>query len=166
MSGPPKSFENAQEVLIVGLARTGDRDAFSELVRRRQAWVRSLMRRLCGDATLADDLAQQVFMKAWRDIGRIREPSRFPGWLKRLAINVWREHARRNDPLAHARDDKEDLGARSNMGLSMDLDAALATLAAHGPAPGTTRQRAGQRPQRASVSLPSPNLRTWREWVS
>ena len=37
-------------------ARSGDRSAFEELVRRRQSWLRNLMRRLCNDVTLADAL--------------------------------------------------------------------------------------------------------------
>ena len=61
-------YAQAPESLVVGLARTGDRDAFAELVRRRQAWIRNLMRRLSGDAALADDLAQQTFLQAWRGI--------------------------------------------------------------------------------------------------
>ena len=44
-------------------ARTGDHNAFAELVERRQAWIRNLMRRCCGDPTLADDLAQQAFLQ-------------------------------------------------------------------------------------------------------
>lgn len=63
----------------MGLARTGDREAFGELVRRRQSWIRNLMRRLCHDAALADDLAQQVFLQAWKDIRKLRQPAKFPG---------------------------------------------------------------------------------------
>ena len=49
-------------MLLVGLARNGNRDAFTEIVRRRQTWIRNLMRRCCRNETLADDLSQQVFM--------------------------------------------------------------------------------------------------------
>ena len=54
-------YPGCPEPMIVSFARTGDRGAFEELVRRRQSSVRNLMRSCCGDATLADDLAQQVF---------------------------------------------------------------------------------------------------------
>jgi len=115
--------------VLVGLARTGSRDAFAELVRRRQTWIRSLMRRCCGDAALADDLAQEAFYAAWRAIPRLERPSRFPAWLKRIAINVWLQQARRKDPL-HNADPVDDTSraAAAPAGLAMDLDRALATL--------------------------------------
>ena len=56
-------YPECPETMIVGLARSGDRRAFEELVRRRQSSIRNLMRRCCRDVTLADDLAQQVFLQ-------------------------------------------------------------------------------------------------------
>jgi DNA-directed RNA polymerase specialized sigma24 family protein len=56
------------EAFLVSLARTGDRQAFEALVRRRQWTVRNLMRRFCGDPSMADDLAQQVVAKVWLNI--------------------------------------------------------------------------------------------------
>lgn len=119
------------EALIVSLARTGDRDAFAELVRRRQAWIRNLMRRCCGDATLGDDLAQQVFLQAMQDIRRLRNPKKFAGWLKKLAVNVWRKHLRTHDPLRDAGEpDEIETHRRDSTSVALDLEAALATLSA------------------------------------
>src|SRR5690606_18057230 len=59
------ALRQATETSLILLAREGDCAAFTELVRRRQGPVRALLRRLCGAPTLADDLAQQVFLKAW-----------------------------------------------------------------------------------------------------
>ena len=120
-------YSEAPEALIVGVARTGDRDAFAALVARRQSWIRNLMRRCCGDATLADDLAQQTFLLAWRKISHLRQPTRFGPWLKRLAVSVWLQHLRKNDALQDA-DDYEDTGGYGSPGLALDLDRALATL--------------------------------------
>ena len=115
--------------MLVGLARSGDRGAFAELVNRRQIWIRNLMRRFCGDVTLADDLAQQVFLQAWRKIPALQQPSRFAAWLKRMAINVWLQHARRNDPLRQAQEpDDTRTAQRDATSVAMDLDSALATL--------------------------------------
>lgn len=129
MSRSVNDFANSPEALIVALARTGDRDAFAELVHRRQGWVRTMMRRCCGDVTLADDLAQQAFLKAWQDIGRLKEPKAFATWLRTLAINIWRQHLRKNDALQDA-DDANDhaLAPDRSAGLQMDLDGALRTL--------------------------------------
>jgi len=74
-------YARSPEAILAGLARNGDRDAFAELVNRRQAWIRNLMRRCCNDAALADDLAQQVFMQAWKNIPQLQRVSRFGAWL-------------------------------------------------------------------------------------
>ncbi len=114
---------------MVRLAGRGDRDAFEELVRRRQSWVRNLMRRLSRDAALVDDLAQQVFIRVWRTIGQLQHPMRFPGWLKRVAVNVWLQHHRKSDVLAtsEALDDLEQ-PANDTASEAIDLDRALALL--------------------------------------
>jgi len=115
--------------VLVGLARSGDRAAFAELVRRRQAWIRNLMRRCSGDTTLADDLAQQVFLQAWRSISHLQRPSRFGPWLKRVAINTWLQHVRRSDPLRQAGLVDENRPAQQDTaGVAMDLDRALCAL--------------------------------------
>ncbi len=124
------ALSKSPEVLVVGLARTGDRDAFAELVRRRQSWIRTLMRRCCGDITLADDLAQQVFLQAWRDIEKLRQPKSFGSWLRRLAINVLRQHLRTRDALrdAEEHDDSKQYGVQHKAVMAMDLNYALEKL--------------------------------------
>lgn len=92
---PRGRLEDAAEEAVVALAIGGDDRAFAELVRRRQKPVRDLLRRLCGDHALADDLAQKVFVRAWRGIGALRDPGAFGGWLKRVAVSAWITEARR-----------------------------------------------------------------------
>lgn len=118
------------ETVLVGLSRNGDHEAFAELVNRRQTWIRNLMRRCSGDAVLADDLAQQVFLQAWRSIVQLHDAERFAAWLKRMAINTWLQHARKGDPLRNA-DEHQDFDAahHETPGIAMDLDRALGTLA-------------------------------------
>lgn len=129
MADTPPALTASPEPLVVALARTGDRAAFAELVRRRQSWVRTLMRRCCGDVTLADDLAQQVFLRAWQDIGALKNPKGFATWLRTLTINVWRQQLRKNDVLRNAQPEEDTLHAtRPDSGLALDLDRALATL--------------------------------------
>ncbi len=122
-------YAEGPEALIVSLATKGDRDAFAELVSRRQAWIRSLMPRFSGDQSLADDLSQQVFMQAWRKIRQLKDADRFGSWLKRLAINEWLQYARKNDALRVADGDELLPEARADStSLAMDLDRAVATL--------------------------------------
>jgi RNA polymerase sigma-70 factor (ECF subfamily) len=123
-------YARSPEALVVGLARKGDRAAFAELVKRRQGWIRNLLRRLCADITLADDLAQQAFLQAWRNIPRLQRTTHFGAWLKRIAVNTWLQHVRRNDPLRNAGELPEaGTGEADPAGVAMDLDGALAELA-------------------------------------
>ena len=119
-------------MLVVGLAQRGDRAAFAELVGRRQEWIRNLLRRCSGDNVLADDLAQEVFMQAWRSLRQLQQASRFGPWLKRLAINTWLQHARRSDPLRNAAEVAESDKPQTDAAvIAMDLDRALDTLEEH-----------------------------------
>ena len=124
----PDLYSGSAEALLVGLARKGDRAAFAELLRRRQAWIRNLLLRCCNNAALADDLAQQTFLQAWRTIHQLRHSGRFAAWLKRLGINTWLQHARKNDPLEQADDVEIQMAGTDSASIAMDLDRALATL--------------------------------------
>ena len=91
----PSALAGVAEASIAALAASGDDHAFAELVRRRQGMVRELMRRLCGDRAFAEDLAQQAFVQAWRQLGRLQSPGAFGAWLRAIAVNVWLQEARR-----------------------------------------------------------------------
>lgn len=122
-------YAKSPEALLVALSRRGDRTAFEELVRRRQVWIRNLLRRCCNDPALADDLAQQAFLQAWNNIPRLQDPARFGAWLKRIAVNGWLQQLRRHDPLAGAAEFADRAEAReSPAAVAIDLDRALATL--------------------------------------
>jgi RNA polymerase sigma-70 factor (ECF subfamily) len=85
------------------------------------------MRRCCGDTSLADDLAQQVFLQVWLKIRTLKKANAFGGWLKKLAISIWLQHLRKNDTLKDA-DELGDAGNHESTSVRMDLDRALATL--------------------------------------
>lgn len=91
----PTALAAAAEASVVALAVTGDNQAFAELVRRRQGMVRELMRRLCGDRAFAEDLAQQAFVHAWRQLDRLKSPNAFGSWLRAIAVNVWLQEVRK-----------------------------------------------------------------------
>ncbi len=122
-------YPDCPEAMIVSLARSGDRSAFAELVRRRQSSIRNLMRRCSSDVTLADDLAQQIFLQVWLKIHTLKQANAFSAWLKRLAVSVWLQHVRKKDALRGADELADvDLGQHDSIGTGMDLDSALATL--------------------------------------
>jgi RNA polymerase sigma-70 factor (ECF subfamily) len=82
--------------LILAVIEHDDRNAFAELVRRHQSRVRAVLRRLSkGDDGLADDLAQETFVLAWRNIRKFRFEARFSTWLYRIAFNAWQSEARK-----------------------------------------------------------------------
>lgn len=78
----------------------GDDLAFAELVRRHQGKVRGLLLRLSANPTLADDLAQEVFLRAYRGLVGFEGRSRFSTWLYRIAYNVFLNHRTRSKELA------------------------------------------------------------------
>ena len=127
---PGAVLGQADERAVLALAIRGDAGAFSELVRRRQSWLRNLLRRLCRDPALADDLAQQVFLQAWRSLRSLRSTHAFGGWLRRLAINAWRAHVRAGKVVfVEEADATEPASCDSPMtGEQLDLDHALARL--------------------------------------
>ncbi len=131
MASDARHYAEGPEPLIVSLARRGDRAAFSELVRRRQTWLRNLMRRFCNEPSLADDLAQQAFLNAYRKIGQLRNVEKFAAWLKRIAITEWIHYQRRQpDGLHVTHDEPPDVSRTDSTSTGMDLDGALATLPA------------------------------------
>lgn len=88
--------EPADAELVVAAVARDDREAFSRLVRRHQSMVRSVLRRLArGDHGLADDLAQETFLLAWRNLASFRFDARFGTWLYRIAFNAWLSHSRK-----------------------------------------------------------------------
>ncbi len=79
----------SDQELIARVVNRKDQHAFSQLVLRYQSPLRIWARRLCnGDTHLADDLAQEAFMKAYVALGAFRAESKFSTWLYRIAFNI------------------------------------------------------------------------------
>lgn len=82
--------------LIARAVASGDRAAFGALVRRHQSAVRGFLRHLTrGNHALADDLAQDAFIDAWRKLDSFRGDSSFLTWVLGIAHNRWRNASRR-----------------------------------------------------------------------
>jgi RNA polymerase sigma-70 factor, ECF subfamily len=129
----PAALTNA--ALILAVQQRDDRPAYAELVRRHQSQVRAVLRRLArGDEGLADDLAQETFMLAWRNIAKFRFEARFSTWLYRIAFNAWQSEARKkHEVLLDLEDDAPPMSEGSfdempDVAARVDLERALATL--------------------------------------
>lgn len=86
--------------LVARVLLDDDHHAFAELVRNHQSTVRGLLRNLTRtDAALADDLAQETFLRAYKNIRSFRGEAKFSTWLYRIAYNCFREDARKRKEL-------------------------------------------------------------------
>jgi RNA polymerase sigma-70 factor, ECF subfamily len=77
---------------LVTQAAAGSRDAFDELVRLYRRRVYNLVRALTAGDSEAEDLVQDIFVRAYRAIGNFRGDSAFRSWLYRIAVNVVHTH--------------------------------------------------------------------------
>lgn len=113
------------------LAASGDPSAFERLYRTHVARVHTLVRRML-DADEADDVTQDVFIRAWQKLSTFRGESAFGTWLHRLAVNVVLAR-RKNVGVERGRFINEDEpldrpGRTETPELSMDFEEALASL--------------------------------------
>jgi RNA polymerase sigma-70 factor (ECF subfamily) len=94
-SKPGKEGVEPTDVELVRAYRTGDIHAFEELHRRYVASISRLDRRKLGDALLAEDIAQETFMKALRMMDRVDDTFNFGGWVHTVARNLCFDELRR-----------------------------------------------------------------------
>lgn len=128
-----RDVETSADASDVELARRGDVEAFERLYRNNVGRVYGVCLRMVGDRALAEDLAQEAFVRAWRKLRTFRGDSAFSSWLHRLAVNVvlsrQRSRGRRearivpvDDPQVHAEPRRPVEGA------AIDLEKAIASL--------------------------------------
>ena len=129
----------ATEASLIARARAGDVTAFEQLAGAHADRLFAVLWRLLGDRAAAEDVAQEVMLRAWRGIGRFRGSSSFFTWLYRIAVNeASRSLARRaRQPATVPVDDALQLPAPAagqpdrqaeRAELRRALDAALAAL--------------------------------------
>jgi RNA polymerase sigma-70 factor (ECF subfamily) len=111
----------------------GDRAAFGILYRSHVGWVYGLCLRLSGSADEAEELTQAAFVRTWERLDTYRGESGFRPWLRRLAVNVVLEAARKDDrrmSRVFAVEDPELLGSSPPASLDdrIDLERAIASL--------------------------------------
>jgi RNA polymerase sigma-70 factor, ECF subfamily len=133
---PPAAISDAQ--LIARVLVQDDRHAFGELVRRHQSAVRASLRRLTGgNHALADDLAQDTFLLAYRNLRSFRQEARFSTWLYRIAYNAFLADARKMKELPLPEDtegqdiapaDTDAMPVARGAALKVDLERAMVVL--------------------------------------
>ncbi len=97
---------------LVASTLAGSERAFHDLVRRFERPVYTLVLRMVREPLLAEDLAQEVFVKAYRALASYDSGRKFASWLFKIAHNTALDHLRRGElptvPLAEGADDRRD----------------------------------------------------------
>lgn len=84
---------------LIRRARAGDQDAFGELVADNSDRVYGALRRFGLDQAEADEVSQEVFLRAWRGLPRFEQRARFSTWLYRIAFNEAQRRLSRRRPV-------------------------------------------------------------------
>lgn len=79
--------DDSSDSCLVERCTNGDRGSFRQLYQRYHTKVRSTLYQLCGASTL-DDLVQEVFLRAWKGLPKLKQPAHFSTWLYRISWNV------------------------------------------------------------------------------
>jgi RNA polymerase sigma-70 factor (ECF subfamily) len=128
-------------------SRQGDSAAFESLVRKHQRMIHSLTYRMTGSLSDAEDLAQEAFIRAFRQLDSYHGTAKFSTWLYRIAVNAclnWRQREGRRDEI-HTRWSESNEALRSEPAPQAD-----------GPAPANEIQSALMKlpaRQRAAIVL-------------
>jgi RNA polymerase sigma factor (sigma-70 family) len=125
----------SDQELIARVVSRKDQHAFAQLVLRYQSALRTWARRLCnGDTHLADDLAQETFMKAYVALGAFRAEAKFSTWLYRIAFNIAANRWRAKKVEWCELDENEDIAVEQcnvqQFHAKKDVEAAMQTLSA------------------------------------
>lgn len=131
---PDNSLAHADsERADVALAAAGDSAAFERLYRQHVNRIHSLVRRMVGAEGDADELAQDVFVRAWQRLSTFRGEAAFGTWLHRLAVNLvlnWQKSASRGRKLFDSDDAMLEFAPSKKQSHEdrMDLEEALKRL--------------------------------------
>jgi RNA polymerase sigma-70 factor (ECF subfamily) len=80
---------------LITQAQAGNRQAFGELVQLHRQGVINIVYRMCGDANIAEDAAQETFIRAWEHLDKYQPKAAFRNWLYKIALNNARNILRR-----------------------------------------------------------------------
>ncbi len=92
---PARDADIALDAGLMARIARGDDRAFRAVIDAHSAPVIGLARRMTGDAALAEDIAQEAFLRLWRTAETWRPEARLAAWLKRVAVNLCIDHGRK-----------------------------------------------------------------------
>jgi RNA polymerase sigma-70 factor, ECF subfamily len=107
---------------LVERAQHGDAQAFSVLVQQYERTTLAIAYAVVGDASLAGDVAQEAFLRAWQQVGRLNDAGRFAGWLARIVRNLAADMLRSRKLLSLASDVASNGGGRFVVDPSREID--------------------------------------------
>jgi RNA polymerase sigma-70 factor (ECF subfamily) len=81
---------------VVERARSGDLEAFADLVQQASDTLLGVARRILRDPALAEDVLQNALLMIWRKLPHLRDADRFEGWAFRILVNACYAEAPRN----------------------------------------------------------------------
>ena len=102
---------NREERALMVRSVAGDKAAFGQLALRYQRFAISIAYRMAGQSGVAEDLAQEAFIKAWKNLPRFRGECSFRSWLGRIVTNTTIDYLRRNAPAAELAEDEPSRAA-------------------------------------------------------
>ena len=120
-----RSLREDRDVADVARVLAGDTAAFDGIVGRWQERIVNLAWRFCRDRAMAEDIAQDAFLKAYRGLGQFRQQSKFSTWLTAIALNTFRTALKQRRPPVFDRDWAPPIAA-SQLALLSDRERATA----------------------------------------
>ena len=87
-------MEEKTDASLVALARSGNKQAFGELIERYQAMAQIITLRLVGNIDIAREMAQEAMLQAYLSLDHLRDDAHFKGWLYGIVLNVCRSYLR------------------------------------------------------------------------
>ncbi len=119
-----------EEKLLVSQAQKNDYRAYEQLYRLHVGRIFALCVRLCKDRDMAEDLTQEAFVQAWRQLGKFRGDSAFGSWLYRIATNTALSYLRKQKPFLNSLDidDVPDPAYRETNDEQIGLELAISEL--------------------------------------
>lgn len=121
-----------EDAHLVKNAMNGSSDAFKELFMKNVSRIHSLCLRISADSYVAEELTQEVFIKAWEKLTSFKFESKFSSWLHSIAVNQFlmhlRSEKRNTDKVDAIKEEKDFYQSKLRQDSKIDLEKAIGKL--------------------------------------